>query len=69
VDYKIETAECECGAEKETTDHFLLNCELYDEERDELRRKVGVQGMKTSTLLGDKRIIKNTMDISIKQAV
>jgi hypothetical protein len=58
----IETAECECGAEKETTDHFLLNCELYDEERDELRRKVGVQGMRTSLLLGDKKIIKNTME-------
>ena len=58
----IETAECECGAEKETIDHFLLNCEMYDEERDELRRKVGVHGMRTSTLLGDKNIIRNTVD-------
>ena len=41
----IETPECECGAEKETVDHYRLNCESYDEERDELRRKVGVQGM------------------------
>ena len=38
----IETPECECGAEKETVDHYLLNCKLYDEERDKLRRKVGV---------------------------
>ena len=35
---------------------------MYDEERDELRRKVGVHGMRTSTLLGDKNIIRNTMD-------
>jgi len=59
---KIETPECECGAEKETVDHFLLNCELYDEERDELRRKVGVQGMRSSILLGDNKIIKNTVN-------
>ena len=41
----IETSEYECGAGKETVDHFLLNCELYDEERDKLRRKVSSQGM------------------------
>jgi hypothetical protein len=54
--------ECECGAAKETVDHFLLNCELYDEERDGLRRKVGAQGMRTCTLLGDKNVIRHTMD-------
>jgi hypothetical protein len=58
----IETAECECGAEKETIDHFLLNCELYNKERDALRRKVGVGGMRTGYLLGNKKIIKNTME-------
>ena len=57
----IETPECECGAGKETVEHFLLNCELYDEERDKLRRKVGVQGMRTSVLLGDNAIIKETI--------
>jgi hypothetical protein len=41
---------------------FPINCELYDEERDELRRRVGVHGMRTSLLLGDKKIIKNTME-------
>ena len=57
----IETAECECGAAKETIDHFLLNCELYDEERDKLRRKVGAHGMRTCSLLGDKNIIRHTI--------
>ena len=47
---------------EETVEHFLLNCELYDEERDLLRRRVGVQGMRCSTLLGDKNIIKDTME-------
>jgi len=59
---KINTAKCECGAEKETVEHFLLNCELYDEERDELRRKVGAQGMKLYTLLGDNQVIRNTVE-------
>ena len=58
----IETSECECGAGKETVDHFLLNCELYEEERDKLRRRVGAQGMRTSALLGDSTIIKDTIE-------
>ena len=58
----IETAECECGAERETVDHYLLNCELYDEERDSLRRRVGVEGMRPGVLLGDPRIIKDTVE-------
>jgi len=36
--------------------------ELYDEERDMLRRRVGIQGMKTSKLLGDNQIIKETVE-------
>jgi hypothetical protein len=40
----------------------ILNCELYDEARDELRRRVGVHGMRTSMLLGDKNIIRNTLE-------
>ena len=43
-------------------EHFLLNCELYDEERDLLRRRVGLHGMVMSALLGDSQIIKETME-------
>ena len=57
----IETPECECGAERETVKHFLLNCELYDRERDVLRRRVGAQGMRVETLLGDSQTIKETV--------
>ena len=57
----IESPQCECGAERETVDHYLLNCELYDEARDILRRKVGVQGMRTSMLLGNNQMVKETI--------
>jgi hypothetical protein len=30
----IDASERECGDGKETVDHFLLNSELYDEERE-----------------------------------
>jgi hypothetical protein len=51
-----------CSTGKETVDHFLLNCELYDEERDKLRRGARVQGMRSSVLLRDNKITKNTME-------
>ena len=53
---------CECGAERETIEHYLLNCELYDEERDALRRNVGIQAMTISTLLGDDKIVRKTVE-------
>ena len=57
-----KTPKFECGAGKETVEHFLLNCELYDEEGDILRRRVGALGMRCIILLGDKKIIKDTME-------
>ena len=42
-------------------EYFLLNCELYDEERDKLRRKVGIQGMRIDMLLRDSTTIKETI--------
>ena len=58
----VENPECECGAERETVEHYLLNCELYDEERDKLRRKVGGQGMKLHVLLGDPQTVGHTAE-------
>jgi hypothetical protein len=58
----IETAECECRAERETVEYFLLKCELYDEMRDVLRRKVGAQGMRINVLLGDNTVIQDTIE-------
>ena len=42
----IETPECKCRAERETVDHYLLNCESYNEERDELRWRLEIEGMR-----------------------
>ena len=50
------------GREIETVEHYLLNCELYDEERDALRRRVGVQAMRLSIFLGDSQIILDIID-------
>jgi ribonuclease HI len=58
----VNTPQCECGVEKETVDHYLLNCELFDEEKDALRRKVGAHGMRSSVLLGDNQIIRETVE-------
>ena len=43
-------------------EHFLLKCELYDEARDILRRKVGAQGMRINVLLGDITVIRDTIE-------
>ena len=42
--------------------HYLLKCEIYEEERDALRRKVGVQGMRVEQLLGDPKLVKHTLE-------
>ena len=65
----IETPECECGAEMETIEHYLLNCGLYDEERHELRKRVGIQGMRPSILLGSDKVIKETVEFIEKTEI
>ena len=35
---------------------------MYDEERDKLRRRVGIQGMNIAMLLGNPKIIKETVE-------
>jgi len=53
---------CECDAERETIEHYLLNCELYDEKRNALKRNVNIQAMTISTLLGDDKIVKKIVE-------
>jgi hypothetical protein len=40
----VEPPEREHGTEKERVGYYLLNCELFDEERDAPRKSVGAQG-------------------------
>ena len=64
---RAEKAECEkCGYEKETVEHFLLECPSFWEERQELRRRVGTGEMRTAVLLGNKNVVNATLDYIFK---
>ena len=58
----IDDPTCKYGDAPETVKHFLLVCPLYEKERDEMRRKVGVGGMRMEKLLGDLRRVQNTVE-------
>ena len=53
---------CECGEGKETVEHYLLKCGKYDREREVLRRKAGIEGMRVEKLLGDPELIPATIE-------
>jgi len=60
---KIESAECtRCEYEKETVEHFLLECPAHWEARNELRRKVGNGKMTMVELLGNKEVVGATVE-------
>jgi hypothetical protein len=59
---KRESAECECGYEKETVEHFILECPNYKEQRKELRKKAGARRMRADKLLGNSRLAKHTLE-------
>jgi len=50
----IDSPYCECEGGHETVAH--------EEERDALRRKVGVQGIRAEQLLGDPKLVKHTLE-------
>ena len=58
----LDSALCECQEAEETVSHFLLNCQLYEKERDRLRKKVGAMGMREDKLLGDHNIVRHALD-------
>ena len=43
------------------TRNGLLKCEIHEKERETLRKKVGVQGMRVEKLLGDIKSIEHTL--------
>ena len=60
---KVESAECEmCGYEKETVEHFLVECPSFWKERYELKKKIGTGRMSLAILLGDKEAVRATME-------
>ena len=42
--------------------HFLLECDKHTIARKELRKKVGWRNMRIQTLLGDPKVVKDTME-------
>ena len=58
----VEDPSCECGHGIETVKHFLLQCKKYEEQRNELRKKVGQRNMRMGTLLGDPKLVKDTLE-------
>ena len=57
-----DTPHCECGAGKETVEHFLLQCPRYIKQREPLRKEVGMRNMRVDKLLGDLKLVKHTME-------
>jgi len=61
--FKIaDNAQCSCGNGVETVKHYLLTCPNYDQQRDKLRKRTGMQGMRLEGLLGDPKLIKYTLE-------
>ena len=58
----IDDPNCECGHGIETAEHFLLHCRTYGKERKELREKIGWRKMRMPDLLGNPKIIKDTLE-------
>ena len=42
--------------------HFLLLYKKYEKPRNELRKKVGWRNMRTGNLLGDPKLVKETLE-------
>jgi ribonuclease HI len=53
---------CRCGYGKETVEHYLLECRNYSDQRKKLRREVGAGRMRVARLLGDTKMINNTLE-------
>jgi hypothetical protein len=58
----IEDPRCECGRGIENVKHFLLLCKKYEKERRELKKKVGARNMRMESLLGDPKLVKETLE-------
>ena len=58
----IEDPSCDCGRGIETVKHYLLLCKNYDDARKELKKKVGGRNMRTEILLGDPKVVKDTLE-------
>jgi len=58
----IDDPQCECGHRNETVQHFLLDCRKHENVRKELCKNVGWRNMRVKNLLGDPKIVKETIE-------
>ena len=59
-----ESPLCSCGNNaKETVKHLLLKCEIYEKQREKLRRELGTGTMRLEILLGNSKAIKQTLEL------
>ena len=58
----IEDPLCDCERGIETVKHFLLLCKKHEEPRNELWKKVGRRNMRMENLLGDPKLVKDTLE-------
>src|ERR1700731_4791395 len=56
------TSYYQCEYEKETVEHYLLECRKFREQRMKLRKEIGTAKMRVTRLLGDTKLIKHTME-------
>ena len=57
-----DNPKCACGDAIETVTHYLLRCGNYDEEREKLRKEVGMGSMRVEKLLGYPKLINHTLE-------
>ncbi|BGP03289.1 hypothetical protein NBRC10513v2_007018 [Rhodotorula toruloides] len=51
----LGTGLCECGEVVETRQHYLFDCLLYTEERQQLRREIGASNLKMDKIFSPRR--------------
>src|SRR5947207_7890789 len=56
------TSYCQYRYEKETIEHYLLECRKFREQRKKLRKEIETVKMRVTRLLRDTKLIKHTME-------
>ena len=56
-----ESPECQCGHTTETVRHYVMECPLYNNQRNELQKAVGARNFRLERLLGQKKYLEHTL--------
>ena len=61
----IDDSNCEYEKKHEMIEHYLFKCSLYEEERNRMRKKMRIEEMRVSKLLGDLKLIRHIIQFII----